>query len=236
MTEQQFSDEMLNAFVDDELDNEDRERLLSAIQKDPELGRRINDLRALRDMVKLAYPLDGSLGQTLPATGNNRLLQGIAASVILGLGIMLGWTLHTSQGSAENNLDSIARTVNSGHKKGTRVVLHITTGNPDKLAVVLNETERLLRKNALHPEKLQIAILANGKGIRLLQANNRRFSKRLTSLTQRYKNLSLLACNETLRLRREGKLEPLLPAARTVPSALREVFQRQQDGWTHIQI
>jgi intracellular sulfur oxidation DsrE/DsrF family protein len=232
--EQQFSDEILNAFIDDELDNEDRERLLTAIQKDPELGRRVNDLRALRDMVKLAYSLDGAHSATQQPAGGSKLIQGVAASVILALGILLGWTLHTSPGKS---IDTIARSINTGHRKGNKVVLHITTDNPDKLAVVLNETERLLKKNAHTPGKLQIAILANGKGIKLLQVSNQRFSKRLTSLSRRYSNLSLLACNETLRrLRREGRLEPLLPAARTVPSALREVFQRQRDGWTHIQI
>ncbi len=235
MTQAHYSDEMLNAFIDGELDVEDRARLLTAMRTDPALAARINELRAVRDLVRLACPKTEATDNITNPRRN--LSQIAAATLLLAVGMLLGLVFAPQNHDRPRALENIAKAVNPYKNTGDRIVLQITTDNPDKLNVVLSETERLLRTHAGKPDKLQIAILANGKGMNLLRTANHDFSRRLATLTRKYPNLTLLACKETLRrLRREGVRVRLLPEVHTVPSALSEVIERQRAGWTHIQI
>ena len=51
----QYSDEHINAYIDSELDNDERTRLLFDEQQDTVLAQRINDARILKEKVQLAY-------------------------------------------------------------------------------------------------------------------------------------------------------------------------------------
>lgn len=86
-----FSDEFLNAFVDDQLAAEEKSRAYVEINRDETLNREVCELRKMRDLVQLAYreppapPLRGAGGSR-----RERLRFGAAASVLLVLGALLG--------------------------------------------------------------------------------------------------------------------------------------------------
>mgnify|MGYP003542886813 FL=1 len=50
-----FSDESLNAFVDNQLGTQEREEILAAVTEDAELGQRLCALRATKELVRHAY-------------------------------------------------------------------------------------------------------------------------------------------------------------------------------------
>ena len=51
----QYSDEHINAYIDGELDSDERTRLLRDGQKDDDLQGRIKDAQVLKEKVQLAY-------------------------------------------------------------------------------------------------------------------------------------------------------------------------------------
>lgn len=92
---QEFSDEYLSAFVDNQLAPEEKDRVYLRVSRDETLSRRVCELRKLQDVVRLSY-------QTLPAaparphpTGDrHRLGLSLAAGIALAVGVALGWALH----------------------------------------------------------------------------------------------------------------------------------------------
>lgn len=91
--EKHFSDEFLNAFVDNQIAAEEKSRAYLEIQRDEGLNRQVCELRQLRDLVQLAYrepPAPPVQAVTGPNSGRARLRFGVAASILLALGIVLG--------------------------------------------------------------------------------------------------------------------------------------------------
>lgn len=92
---QEFSDEFLNAFVDNQLTLEEKDRAYLRVSQDEAVSRRVCELRKLQDMVRLSYQdLPGAPAHSQPAYRHSRFGLGVAASVALALGVALGWVLH----------------------------------------------------------------------------------------------------------------------------------------------
>jgi hypothetical protein len=51
----QFSDEFLNAFVDDEITFEEKSVVYACLSRDEAFNRRVCELRKLHDLIQLAY-------------------------------------------------------------------------------------------------------------------------------------------------------------------------------------
>ena len=91
--ETHFSDEFLNAFVDNQIATEEKGRAFIEIGQDETLNRQVCELRKLHDLVQMAYR-EPPAPPARPAAGLNsrqsRLRFGVAASFLLTLGIVLG--------------------------------------------------------------------------------------------------------------------------------------------------
>lgn len=239
-----FSDEFLNAYIDDQLADEDRQRLIEALRENESLGQRLCGLRTVRDLVRLGYQnaSEEAHGKT-PHTGRLGWSRGLAALLLLGLGLGAGWLTHSSLRHGQSLMD-IARTVEvsqadqAENHHAVRIMLHVTTDDRFKLATVLDEAEQLLASHSRENQPVQVAILANGDGLNLLRADESPFAERIQALKARYDNLSLLACGKALQRisEHQGHLPPLLPRTEVVPSALSEIINRRQDGWSYIMI
>ena len=90
--DQQFSDELLNSFVDNELTTAEKSRVYLRINQDESLNRRVCELRKTRDLVQMAYkdlPAPPSI-RPLAGTGWS-VRRGVAAGLVLVLGVLVGW-------------------------------------------------------------------------------------------------------------------------------------------------
>jgi intracellular sulfur oxidation DsrE/DsrF family protein len=91
--EKRFSDEFLNAFVDNQIAAEEKSQAFIEIGQDETLNRQVCELRKLHDLVQLAYR-EPPAPPARTTSGLNarqaRLRFGAAASVLLTLGIVLG--------------------------------------------------------------------------------------------------------------------------------------------------
>ncbi|MBI3575633.1 MAG: DsrE family protein [Gammaproteobacteria bacterium] len=92
---QEFSDEFLNAFLDNQLTLEEKDRAYLRISQDEALNRRVCELRKIQDMVRLSYqnPPPPS-ARPVPTGRHGRLGLSLAAGIALVTGVALGWVLH----------------------------------------------------------------------------------------------------------------------------------------------
>jgi len=92
---QEFSDEFLNAFLDNQLTLEEKDRAYLRISQDEALNRRVCELRKIQDMVRLSYqnPPPPS-AHPVPAGRHGRFGLSLAAGIALVTGVALGWVLH----------------------------------------------------------------------------------------------------------------------------------------------
>jgi len=239
---QDYTDEILNAYLDNELATEERRRLIEDIRDNDELRQRVCNLEQVHNMVAIAY-------HDLPEPQHNieakpRRLPSfatLAASILLVCGVVGGWFGHVYL-QADKTLLQLADSIQINQPVGStqpwRVLLHVTSDDPYRLNALLTETENILREYQGRQQKVSIQILANGKGLKLLRNDNSPYSKRLAELQSNYDNLVFMACAKAIARvqKRTGKVFSLLPNTRIAPSALSEVLNRQREGWTYIKI
>ncbi len=232
--------ERLNAFVDGELDGYDVDRVLAAIQRDRALAQRVCELRLAKDMVRRAYPQASSGGggkwgsETL--RGSWRGLTA-AAFVLVAVGVGGGWAGHVWQQSDGEDYSSLVRTAGAVVQAAStdRVLLHVSSSAPERVAAMLDETEGMLAAARRAGRPLAVEVLANSTGIDVLRADGSAAATRLAALHTEYPNLTLMACAQTIeRLREKGVTVRLIPQAEVATTALDEVVKRIHEGWTYV--
>lgn len=238
-----YSDEHLNAYIDDQLDAIEKAEILDAVRHDAELSQRVCKLQKLKNLTQLSY-------QSIEIPERHKEKSNLqkptkvkwfaAASFFIAIGTVVGWVSHQSMSSASlvdlaQITHSPATTNNSEHWK---LMLHVSTANPNRLNIVLNEAEALLKEYALSARKLELEILTNSEGLALVNNTGKDYNKHLQRLQQKYDNLAVMVCGQTLkRVQREkGKKLTLLPHTNVVTSAINQMVKRQRNGWSYIRI
>ena len=239
----QYSDEHLNAYIDDQLSPAERAEILDDIRHDAELSQRVCKLQKLQNLVQLSYQSIDVPERHQNTNNKNSPIKFkwvAAASFLLAVGTVVGWGSHQAMNT--NSIADIAQithtptpTNNSEHWK---LMLHVSTANPNKLNIVLDEAETLLKQYANSSRKLELEILANSEGLALVSDKGKSYNKQLQNLQQKYENLAVVVCGETLKRiqRTKGKQPKLLPKTNVIPSAIKQIVKRQQTGWSYIRI
>lgn len=227
-----ISDEELNAFLDEQLDSHERNRVLEAINSDTRVNQRINELRLLRDMVQHAYeepPHRPRLISHVTTRSNSRWA--VAASLVLSLGVVLGWFGH--QGVAKEALfvDSSVK----APAELSNVILHLSSSNPERISAALDRAEEMLRAYQAQNKDLRLEVIANDGGLNLMRNGISSFQPRIQQLKAKYGNIEFLACAKAIkRLKESGVDVELLPEVKVAPSALSQIIQRMQEDWRYI--
>jgi len=259
-----YSDEQLNAFIDNEMGSVEKTRLIQALRQDAHLRDRYNTLKNIGELVRHNY-------QSLPTTRQQSPLtttrpwpsRAVAACALLLVGTIIGWQVHeirqptlidlanlvvphTAGRSDSEQSDSgqsgseqvAAKHSASNDATDVKLMFQVSTDNPYRLTNFLDETERLLQSGQQLHRKLQIEIVTNGAGLSLVKHQNSPQAQRIQQLQQQYDNLIISACGLALqRLKTNtGETLELLPNTRVVPSALHQVIKRQQEGWIYVNI
>ena len=241
--QKQYSDEHLNAFIDNQLDAEEKAEILDAVRHDAELSQRVCKLQKLQNLIQLSYqsvevPERHKEKTNLSPSLKRRWFA--AASFFLALGSIVGWVSHQAMNS--DHLIDIAQATHApaatNNSERWQLMLHVSTANPNKLNVILNEAEMLLEEYAKSSRKLELEILTNSDGLALVTDSGKDYNKRLQSLQQKYANLAVMVCGQTLKRvqREQGKKIELLPLTNVVSSAINQMVKRQRNGWSYIRI
>ncbi|VAW83517.1 hypothetical protein MNBD_GAMMA14-1713 [hydrothermal vent metagenome] len=252
MSSDDISDETLNAFLDGELDTAGKNEVFEALNDDRELSQQACELRRLSELVRHAYDRPPKIDQygKIPPCRLGLLGRGLVASLLLGLGGLLGWTIHQpdevpaastlsamywDDHNAFQNTDISKVTAQQGAK---RIIVHLNTSSASKFEKALDTAEQLLE--AYDDDGAEIEVVANASAIRLLRAGYSPYAKRVHDLQQRYLNLTFLACQDAIDHIREiegGNTQvKLLPDVDVTPSALEHILNRLSEGWVYLNV
>ena len=232
--EQKFSDEFINAFVDDQLTPEEKAQVYARLSGNEALNRQICELRKVRDLVQLAYkePPMPTRGMATLSVGR-KIGLGVAAGVMLIIGGITGWFLH--QPSA-NQVASVAQQA-PGEDTPAKVLFHVSDGNTEHLKSVLNDVEDLMKHYRSSHQNARVEVIANGGGLSLLLAGISPYAERIQKMQKEYHGLTFVACQNTIdRYQKElGLTAKLLPGVVTIDSGVAQIMRRQHQGWAYIQ-
>lgn len=237
----EVSAEQLNAFIDNELDADDKARLLEQMAADAGLRARVCELWQLKELVRGGYPLDGGKRGRQGcsrAAETPRWAQALAASVVLVAGAAVGWLLHGNSSAhglaAGPAAGSQAIAAAGATAAADRIVLHLESGDPEKLKAALDEVEKLSigQSGAASPPRVEL--VANGQGLKLLRADVSPYAARVRTLQDAHANVNFVACRVAIRaLQRQGVQVKLIPHVDVAASAPDEILLRLQQGWRY---
>ncbi|MCG8426372.1 MAG: hypothetical protein MI754_03330 [Chromatiales bacterium] len=233
-----YSDELINAFVDGELSQSERAELLSAAAQSKELSHRICQAQRLKEMVKTAYPENGE-DRSVSRSANGKSWLGYVAASILGavsMSLFFTATKPPIGTPPQVAIDKDVQHLLQDTESSQPVVFHISSDNPVPAQALFEQLEYLLREYANNNRPIRVEVVANNQGLRLLQKGRSPFAQRVAALHSRYPNLIFAACGNTMeRMQREsGETIEVLPQAVIVRSGVSFVTRRQQQGWAYI--
>jgi len=237
-----FSEEYLNAFVDDELTPEEREQVFARLSQDDALKQQVCQLRHVSDLVSLAYK---QLPQPAPrlraAKAGKWFSLGLAAGFALAVSAVTGWLLYPSSAPSpgspvalvENTSTSVASAGNV-----EKVLVHISNGQSQHLKAALDEVENLMRYYRKSNQNARVEVITNGDGLKLLLAGTTDYASRIDRMQKEYAGLTFVACQNTIeRFENElGISVKLLPGVVITDSGVAQIMRRQHQGWSYIQV
>ena len=234
--DEHFSEEQLNAFVDGELEPEEKSRLYNESAHSPDLDQRLCQQRKVKELVQHAYedvpPARGTGGT--PIVRGGFFSRALVASVLIGVGLAGGFIAHNliapGQGDGPLTLAAGGQAV----VESNNYLLHVVSGEPEEMMAAL-EHARYLLETADDGEVRQVEIIANEQGLNLLREDITPFANEITTLQKN--DVVLYACSKTIqRLEEKGVEVILVPEANPNYTALDRVVTRMQEGWKYEKI
>ncbi|MDP1735602.1 MAG: hypothetical protein Q8L44_14675 [Sulfuritalea sp.] len=227
-----FSDERLNAFVDNQLGTEECDEILAAIATDVELGQRLCALRSAKELVRHAYGQMPAARHTphrhLPFWGG-----ALAAGVVLAIGVLIGWQGRHAATMSETPGSMVAWTDRLFAAEPARILIHLDSSRAEQMDAALDLAEAYLAKTG----NARIEIIANNTGLDLLRARTTPYAARIAELKAQHQRVGFVACGQTMaRLQRVGEDVALVPEAAVARTAIEHVAGRVQQGWTYLKI
>jgi len=212
--DEHISEEQLNAFVDGELDSEEKSRLLNESEQSVELDQRLCKQRKLKELVKHAY-IDVPPPKRLPSSHlaqSSFLGRSLVAGVILFLGLSGGFIAHNYFDQTQVSTTSV---VSEPVAEIENYLLHVVSAGENEFR--------------------QVEIIANEQGLNLLRSDITPYAEQITALQRN--NVVFYACSKTIeRLEEKGVKVELVPYANPDYTALDRVVTRMQAGWKYEKI
>jgi intracellular sulfur oxidation DsrE/DsrF family protein len=232
-------DDEIHRFVDGELSAEDRQRLLERIESDPAVAARLQDLRKVNDALRHAF--DGVQPppnrRPVKRRHNGWRRAAAAAAAFLPAGFFAGW-LTASVDERQSQIDALLAgglSLGPNIAESKNAMFHIDVDDPAKFAETLDKAEALLE--TYKRQGARVEVVANSKGLDLLREDASPYADRVQQMLDRYDNLTLVACVNTVkRLRARGIEVRLFDETEADISAVEHVARRLQQGWTYIKI
>ena len=231
-----ISEEQLNAFVDGELESEERTCLFDEAERSTELDQRLCQQRKLKELVKHAYREVPEPNRLLTGRRSSSSVLGLSlvASLLLGLGAVAGLVAHDFLVKAPRLENTAVASNSQAIAEIENYILHVTSGEPQQMKLALHKAEELL-SSAENGISRQVEIVANEKGLNLLRSDITPFSSEISALANH--NVIFYACSKAIqRLEEKGIEVHLVPEAIPGYTALDRVVIRMKDGWQYIKI
>jgi intracellular sulfur oxidation DsrE/DsrF family protein len=236
-TNDQVSMEQLNAFLDNELEQDDRAHVLAALRDNKSHSDELAQLQQVNALISLAYQ-DVPTSPHKPVimqTGLHTPLRIAAAFAILLLGGIIGWFFHHPNETPSNLPFTNLSQLNVRNPPDNKILIHINAMDDKRITRVLNDTEQLLTNAKQSGNPLQLEIVANASGLGMLRQGSP-YTKRIEQIAAANSNVAFLACGfamENAKLK-EGHNIKLIPEAHKVDAALEQILRRLKAGWLYV--
>lgn len=243
----EYSDEHISAYIDGELDNDERARLLFDEQDNAALAQRVNEVRMLKEKIQLAYPevLDKNVTRTsfsfTTFTHHHRaLVAGLfiltAVSAMLTYNMSNDDNLILAKQLIKNTQPISASSISNAIDTHERVVIHVSQYNPQNFTATINHIETLLQQHS-SDKSFDVEIVANGKGLKALDLETSIHAERISRLARQFNSLEIIACAKSLaQLAEEGDPIQLMKSIMITPSAAQQISKRINENWFYLKI
>ena len=237
-----ISEDKLNLFIDEELDTEEMNEIHKALLEDKGLRERVCQLKAVRELVGYAYSEvpSSSSRQVERRRSTPILFRTVAASIMLVVGVLVGWSTYefspnaVNAVSAENTFQYVANHV-TAESSQRKIILHIDSSDLTVVDAALNEADYLLSTYRKANKPLQLDIITNKKGIDILRPDISPYINRIQKLAEE-EGVSLFACMRSIdkAYKREGTEVVLMPGVNSRGTAKEIIPARLEKGWVYI--
>lgn len=225
---------ILHAYVDGELDSQEKSRFLLQLENNKDIRTRTCELQRTKEWVKFSFEGETAPTQTLPGI-HWRLRHtspfNIAASLLIVLvAFSAGWASHSMK---ENAASVIA--LDTINDEAPHVVLHISEADEIRFAGVLERTEEILHQ--YRNTGVQIEVVANSGGLDFMRTASSQHIDSIKRIIEQYDNVRFIACARGLdRLRSHGLDATVINGVDSSAPAADHLIERLTEGWTYIRI
>ncbi len=232
--------EQLNALADGELNESQRESLLSRLDNEPALRGEMCDIHRVKDLMQFAYPLDSENKSSTPANRMNFGAMVASLLMVLTVGFFGGYFVFNQQSSVNDkqlalNLDQSAIDLSKIEQKTEKIIIYLGSSQKEKFTETLDKAELLLTK--YKQEGTEVYVVTSAGGIDLLRTSNTESKNRIKAMSSLYKSLNFVACNNQIyELHKKGQDVNLVKEAKVAPSAVQFVVDHLEKGWKYIAI
>jgi len=233
------TDAQINAFIDNELDDADKVRILNAINQDAETSRAMSEIRRDMELLALVYR-NPPRAENNPGYVNHRIrtknrIWLAVASLLLTIGIAAGWQLSALYEPQSSPVFADATRFSPNYSSAEKILIHINSMEQERVTVALAKTEEILQYARKNTQPVELEVVANAEGLGILRQGSP-YAERIKFLADKYPNVQFMACGiamENARLK-EGKEIKLIPQATPIPAALGEILQKIKSGWLYV--
>ena len=232
-----FSEDMVNAYADGELQGSEKSEFEMALMNDADLQSALDEVLQLKSELRNAYKhVKEPVQRKSPAT-NYRVASYIGLFLLaFSSGWISGDFAHAPH-AVSTQMGMATQTVSTDSVALNKYILHIGTHDNVKFKRALDEAETLLVKHQYNKSLIELEVIANAGGLNLFRDNATPYSKRVKRLIETYPNIRFIACANAIERIREKGIEPnLINAVHQGTTAIDQVVMRMNEGWSYIKI
>ena len=235
-----MSDDKLNLFIDNQLDTEEMEEIRQALLDDKELRERVCQLKAVRELVAYAYTNVPESRYSDNERTSSMMWRSMAASVVLAVGVLLGWMTYAyspaaiNAVSADNAFHYVANYVKPDEKE-RRIVLHIDSGDIAIVNAALKEADHLVTTYRKAHIPMKLDVVTNKDGINILREDMSPYIGTIRKMITE-DGVTFYACQRSVEKahKKEGADIDLINGVKADKTAHQIIPERISRGWVYI--
>lgn len=243
-----YSDEILNAFVDGELEGHEKEKFKLDMQNDEQLKNHVHALCNLKKSIQSGYaqvPLPKQVDETKSSTSLLDIKLVMLVVLVLCAGFFLGSVVSHKQTKADyathekEKLDKIngVKLTTVDLQQPNKIILHVSSSSADVLYNTLHKVDVILDKYKKNKIPFELEVIANSGGIDLLREDVSPYKERIKEIMKDYNNVSFIACTNAIeKLQMKGIKPDLIAETKIGKTAIEQIIKRLQEGWVYVKV
>lgn len=249
MNDKEIDHHSLYLLIDGQLDTTSKKKLMEKINASPELKQKLADVSKVKELISLAYTQELSRPAPVKDKSSNifpNLFVALAASLIMGLGVTLGWISHQHYDSLDpvlvttNNPAEISRSaipVDASTRNARKFIIHVNFLNETQLESAIVETSSILNSYASVGLPVQMELAFNLQAVRIFEPQHISQAQKVKKLIDGHENLKLYACSESLDSILGDFEKPEVMSVFHTDRIVQEMIdERINQGWIYIKV